>query len=265
MPVSTPTDSGIFFIMKKLVIKNRYATIPNDLVNSIDISLKAKGLFAYIQSKPDGWEFSAERISNQLKEGLPTINSALKELESNGYLKRERYQNEFGHWHVQYLLCEIPVAENLMLGNPVQENPNTGKPTNNIKQESIKQEINKTIEVNNKGEVEIVEFVSFRDYLFQTWFDYKKQKKSKYTEIGKAKLMKLWEGKTDDQLQSAIEHSIANNYQGLFEPKNNNSVIAEKKGKIQTNLENINAAQQAIKHNMKDGKVINNPFDISNW
>jgi len=73
-----------------------------------------------------------------------------------------------------------------MLGNPVQENPNTGKPSNNIKQESIKQEINKTIEVNNKGEVEIVEFVSFRDQLFETWFDYKKQKKSKYTEIGKA-------------------------------------------------------------------------------
>lgn len=47
--------------------------------------------------------------------------------------------------------------------------------------------------------------------------------------------------------------------------KTNHSVIAEKKGKIQTNLENINTAQQAIKHNMKDGKVINNPFDISKW
>jgi hypothetical protein len=112
---------------------------------------------------------------------------------------------------------------------------------------------------------EIVDFITFRDQLFNTWFDYKRQKKSSYTEIGKATLMKQWEGKTDDQLQMAIEHSIANNYQGLFEPKNNNSVIAEKKGKIQTNLENINAAQQAIKHNMKDGKVINNPFDISNW
>jgi hypothetical protein len=112
---------------------------------------------------------------------------------------------------------------------------------------------------------EIVDFITFRDQLFNTWFDYKRQKKSSYTEIGKTTLIKQWESKTDDQLQSAIEHSIANNYQGLFEPKNNNPVIAEKKGKIQTNLENINTAQQAIKHNMKDGKVINNPFDISNW
>ena len=251
--------------MKKLIIKNRYATIPNDLVNSTEISLKAKGLFAYIQSKPDGWEFSAERISNQLKEGLPTINSALKELETNGYLKRERYQNEFGHWHVQYLLCEIPVTENLMLGNPIQENPNTGKQSNNIKQESNKQELNKSIEVNNSAEIQIDDLMSFRDLLFSTWFEYKKEKKSKYTEIGKKTLIKQWESKTDDQLQMAIHHSIANNYQGLFEPKNNNSVIAEKKGKIQSNLENINTAQQAIKHNMKDGKVINNPFDISKW
>jgi hypothetical protein len=133
--------------MKKLIIKNRYATIPNDLVNSTEISLKAKGLFAYIQSKPDGWEFSAERISNQLKEGLPTINSALKELESNGYLKRERYQNEYGHWMINYLLCEIPVAENLTLGNPLQENPDTGKPSNNTKQYLTNKESNKTIEV----------------------------------------------------------------------------------------------------------------------
>lgn len=256
---------AFFLYMKKLIIKNRYATIPNELVNSTEISLKAKGLFAYIQSKPDGWEFSAERISNQLKEGLPTINSALKELELNGYLKRERYQNDFGHWHVQYLLCEIPVAENLTLGNPLQENPYTGKPSNNIKQESNKQEINKAIEVNNSVEIEIIDFMSFRNQLFATWFDYKKQKKSKYTEIGKNTLIKQWESKTDDQLQMAIDHSIANNYQGLFEPKNNNPVIGEKKGKIQTNLENINTAQQAIKNNMQDGKVINNPFDISNW
>jgi hypothetical protein len=133
--------------MKKLIIKNRYATIPNDLVNSTEISLKAKGLFAYIQSKPDGWEFSAERISNQLKEGLPTINSALKELESNGYLKRERYQNEYGHWMINYLLCEIPVAENLTLGNPLQENPDTGKPSNNTKQYLTNKESNKRKEV----------------------------------------------------------------------------------------------------------------------
>ncbi len=190
--------------MKKLVIKNRYATIPNDLVNSTEISLKAKGLFAYIQSKPDGWEFSAERISNQLKEGLPTINSALKELESNGYLRRERYQNEFGHWHIQYLLCEIPVAENLTLGNPLQENPNTGKPSNIIKKDITKKESNKEI------------IKTRRDEIFDLWFKYKAEKKQRYTETGKQALLKKWIDFSDDQLEEYINYSMSNNYSGIF-------------------------------------------------
>jgi len=190
--------------MKKLVIKNRYATIPNDLVNSTEISLKAKGLFAYIQSKPDGWEFSAERISNQLKEGLPTINSALKELESNGYLRRERYQNEFGHWHIQYLLCEIPVAENLMLGNPLQENPNTGKPSNIIKKDITNKESNKEI------------IKTRRDEIFDLWFKYKAEKKQRYTETGKQALLKKWIDFSDDQLEEYINYSMSNNYSGIF-------------------------------------------------
>ena len=190
--------------MKKLVIKNRYATIPNDLVNSTEISLKAKGLFAYIQSKPDGWEFSAERISNQLKEGLPTINSALKELESNGYLRRERYQNEFGYWHIQYLLCEIPVAENLTLGNPLQENPNTGKPSNIIKKDITKKESNKEI------------IKTRRDEIFDLWFKYKAEKKQRYTETGKQALLKKWIDFSDDQLEEYINYSMSNNYSGIF-------------------------------------------------
>lgn len=58
-----------------------------------------------------------------------------------------------------------------------------------------------------------------RDLLFQHWFEYKKQKKSSYTDIGKKQLFKLWENNTDDQLEEAINYSIANNYQGLFAPK----------------------------------------------
>jgi len=116
--------------MGKLIIKRRYGTIPNDLLNSSDISFKAKGLYAYIQSKPENWEFSAERISKQVKEGLPSVVSALKELETFGYLVRKRYQNNRGFWIVDYLLYEIPIEENLYTGNPIQENPNIGNTTN---------------------------------------------------------------------------------------------------------------------------------------
>ena len=137
--------------MGKLIIKNRYGTIPNDLLNSIHISFKAKGMYAYIQSKPDNWEFSAERISKQVKEGLPSVISALKELENFGYLSRNRYQNNKGFWVVDYLLYEIPIEENLIIGKPNKENPNIGKQSNNSNIDYSKQEDNNY--TNNKERV----------------------------------------------------------------------------------------------------------------
>ena len=137
--------------MGKLIIKNRYGTIPNDLLNSIHISFKAKGMYAYIQSKPDNWEFSAERISKQVKEGLPSVISALKELENFGYLARNRYQNNKGFWVVDYLLYEIPIEGNLITGKPNEENPNIGKQSNISNNDYSKQEDN--IYTNNKERV----------------------------------------------------------------------------------------------------------------
>ena len=131
--------------MAKLIIKRRYATIPNDLLNDSSITLKAKGLFGYIQSKPDGWDFSAERIASQLREGLPAIMSSLKELEAKGYLYRERYINELGYRMARYHLYDIPTfdrptAENLHRGFPHEENAYAVKPSGYIKKDSSNQE-----------------------------------------------------------------------------------------------------------------------------
>lgn len=201
--------------MSKLVIKNKYSVIPNDLVNNTDISLKAKGLFAYIQSKPDGWDFSAERIAKYLKEGLQSVSSALKELEKSGYLVRQKKQNEWGHWDIEYILNEIPAYENPTYGNPVSGNPTfgnpmPGKPSNNIKQLNTKQE-----------DKEIVK--TRRDEIFDLWFKYKAEKKQRYTETGKSTLLKKWDHVTDDQLEEFINHSMANNYSGIFEKSVNNN------------------------------------------
>jgi hypothetical protein len=191
--------------MSKLKIKNRYSVIPNDLVNNPEVSLRAKGLFAFIQSKPDNWDFSAERISNQTKEGLQAVISGLKELEKSGYLLRERTQNQLGHWEVNYILKEIPAIENPTTGNPPIGNPVIGKQANNSKKENTKKDI-----VINK-----------RDEILNRWFDYKKERKNRYTEIGKATLISQWSSSTDEELEEAINYSISNNYQGLFAPKKN--------------------------------------------
>ncbi len=192
--------------MAKLKIASRYATVPNELLNDNLISLKSKGMYAFIQSKPDNWEFSAEKISRLLREGLPSVKSALQELEENGYLCRRRYQNSKGFWEVEYILyenpkVENPMAENLTLGNPTKENPTTGKTSNNSKQvftnqDSITNPINKENRFDDFfGKQEI----TFREELFNKWFQHKKEKKQTYTPSGKKELFKAWENKSDTE------------------------------------------------------------------
>jgi len=79
--------------------------------------------------------------------------------------------------------------------------------------------------------------LSFRDELFNRWVNYKKEKKSRYTNSGLAQLVKQWEDKTDKELEEAINLSIANNWQGLFPPKQNNFMPGSKDSKNSTTLQ----------------------------
>jgi len=105
--------------MGKLYIKNRYGQVPVELLNRPDISLRAKGLFAFLQSKPDGWAFSVGRIAMQTKEGKAAVRTALQELEKAGYLVREPCKNDKGQWAgYDYYLFEKPSSENRTTDNP---------------------------------------------------------------------------------------------------------------------------------------------------
>jgi hypothetical protein len=112
----------------KVYVKDRFASIPNELLNRRDLSLKAKGLFGYIQSKPDNWTFTIKSMSLQLKEGKESIQSAIKELEDCGYLERKHQKDKSGMFtHYIYVLINNPdktigessKRKNQQLGNPV--------------------------------------------------------------------------------------------------------------------------------------------------
>lgn len=65
-----------------------FTQVANCVLNDSSLSLGAKGMFAYIASKPPGWDFSSERITSDTSDGLRSVQSVLKELEASGYLKR---------------------------------------------------------------------------------------------------------------------------------------------------------------------------------
>jgi hypothetical protein len=130
----------------KLNIKDNYGIAPNSLLNNKEMSLRAKGLFAYIQSKPDGWNFSAERIALSHVEGKEAIMSALKELENHGYLIRQKIHGERGKWEQTYILTFPATTVLPTTVEPSAVEPSTVNPYNNSNIDYSKKDIvNKSI------------------------------------------------------------------------------------------------------------------------
>jgi len=67
-----------------------FTQVANEVLNDINLTFKAKGLYAFLYSKPEGWDFAIDRIKLQSKEERRAINTGLQELEENGYLLRKR-------------------------------------------------------------------------------------------------------------------------------------------------------------------------------
>jgi len=59
--------------MAKITVEGRFTIVPNELINDKSVSFKAKGLYAYIHSKPNGWEFSSERIAQESSDGRDSV------------------------------------------------------------------------------------------------------------------------------------------------------------------------------------------------
>ena len=136
------------------VNKNKdYTVMSNYHLKDANMSFKAKGLLSMMLSLPDDWDYSIKGIVSISKENKTSIQSALKELEENKYLKRTKKQNEKGQFEYIYDIyekpwTEKPCMENLVADNPCTENmpqintniqntkkQNTKKSNTNIKRE----------------------------------------------------------------------------------------------------------------------------------
>jgi len=79
-----------------------FTQIANSVLNNPEITARAKGLFAYLYSKPDTWNFNYIRIAKDHKESKNTILKTLKELESFGYLTREKLPDGRSVYHLTF-------------------------------------------------------------------------------------------------------------------------------------------------------------------
>ena len=132
---------------KLLKIDVPFAQIANELLNDKNISAKAKGIYAFMYSKPNGWTFTIRSMSKQLKEGKESIRTAITELKHYGWIGYKKHTDGTGN----YKLHVKPLHINQVPETPTWENPNVGK----SERISNKESVNKKEKETNKDAVVI--------------------------------------------------------------------------------------------------------------
>lgn len=81
-----------------------FTQIPNELINDHSLSPRSKVVYMFMAEKPDGWEFSANRIAPNIGMGYKTVVASLRELKQAGWLKFQK----LGNGKSLYTLCLSP-------------------------------------------------------------------------------------------------------------------------------------------------------------
>ena len=76
--------------------KESFTVLYNSMITDKRLSLKAKGLFAVMMSRPEGWEFSVSGLAAFAGVGKDSIRTTLAELEEVGYLLRSQAHDSGG-------------------------------------------------------------------------------------------------------------------------------------------------------------------------
>ena len=92
--------------------KNPYGSSPRKLLEDKNISLKAKGIYAFMECKIDGWNFTASSMATQLKESRKTILAAMQELKATGWLTYYKNKDGSGVYELIGNYVVSPKSEN---------------------------------------------------------------------------------------------------------------------------------------------------------
>ena len=130
-----------------------FTQVPNWVLTANDISLKAKGLYCYLFSKPDGWQFHFSIIEQETKESKGQILSIIKELINAGYITRHQYNENgrFGGMIYEFIdkshIRKEPCTEKSAYGHTPSHNNNNN--INNTDISNNTDSIEKNIVINN--------------------------------------------------------------------------------------------------------------------
>lgn len=117
---------------------NKFTIVSNEVVQDNRLSWKARGIFAYLWSMPDDWNFYETEVAKHATDGRDSLRSGLTELKNYGYLKRERERLSNGRLGSSIWILNdvpnkvenpIPMSGNTTQGLPLSEKSTEGETT----------------------------------------------------------------------------------------------------------------------------------------
>lgn len=246
-----------------------YTTISNVLFKDKSLSITDRGLLCTVLSLHNSWELTVSGLQSILPDGRDKLRASLNRLIALGYCNRVKSICENGKFNgYDYEFCEEPIFLP-QTAKPFTENPFTAKPfTEN--QTQYNNQLNKiTNEVNNnliEDFANLQKFDNLNDNLasgriapqakenfknkekscekkeipaewqeiVNVWLEYKQKRKQTYKDddsiyLFYKKLLRLSLSSLEIARQ-IIEDSMANNYSGIFAPKNISSSKSSPQG-----------------------------------
>lgn len=133
-----------------------FTQISNQLLNDKNISLKAKGIYAFMYSKHYDFTFTINSMSKLLAEGQRSISRALNELKENGWVSYTKHSDGSGeyHLHIQPIDVEPKTTEKT-------ENAQNEKEPNVQKRRLAKRTPLNKKELSNKKEIDFKGLLAF--------------------------------------------------------------------------------------------------------
>ena len=229
------------------VVKNKdYTVMSNTHLKDKRLSLKAIGLLSVVLGLPEDWHYTVNGLVGIVKDGKDSVETAIKELKKNGYLRVEKiYPNgNSNRIQYQYTFFENPQEvdfqplekqgiEKQGVETQVLENPYTYKDTNKQstnKQNTKELNTNEYKEKNNKKETvnsviaEYTENKDLQDALHGFVEMRNKARKPLTARAMKLSLNKLNELALDDVTKVAIvNQSIVHSWLIFYKLQNNNN------------------------------------------
>lgn len=132
-------------IIQRAVNPRGWTSLPNRMLEDSRLSWRARGILAYLLSRPPGWQTDSERLADEGREGREAVRTALRELRDLCYLVHVRVQGDRGRWRTETFVYDEPQPdleatldlgenpENPPVDNPVEgavdnQSPTPGKP-----------------------------------------------------------------------------------------------------------------------------------------